>query len=542
MASDLPPPAISGRTTINIKTETRDLLKATGKTYDEAVHQFANAGQVSSSETLPALTSPGNLTKKSGRTEGAVFISNTGTAFISPSITPQKIKEMLQNVYVQSELTNRFLVSYPNPVKVEALNPQQDIDEAMTHHLQNMIEAAEVRLSERVKQADGDSYNWGMGAFNPVWMRKGNEVYLAKLRHLPAWSFDQAPTSVSLMETWSDLLQGVVLNENGQPEYWQRQSSYTLDPVKIENVLIVRNPQDEGLAGDSKLVPLCQIAEMLKYCWNIEMQAANRAGAPIFFIKITEPQDACAENGWVSDVTYANMIIKNWSKNKQFVLRENMEIISLDIGQQVEVLPMIEVLKSIIEDYFSISKMISKDGTLIGGSSGPELQLLNQAIKGRHAWLLSPFEDLLNQYFTMNGFPEGWTVRLSIELNEPDRTEDKIKQAEIVISGQCGDLDDLRALLPDLEPADDEKKKSIAEFWAKVNQPTQAPALIEEKTEEAEEEEEPAQMTNMRAIQNKKEEKKETTAEEIITEVSEEMDAELDKLAAEIYGTLEAEA
>lgn len=531
MASDLPLPNTSGRTTINIKTETRDLLKATGKTYDEAVHQFANAGQVSSSETLPALASPGNLTKKSGRTEGAVFISNTGTAFTSPSITPQKIKEMLQNVYVQSELTKRFLTSYPNPVKVEVLDPKQDIDEAMTHHLQNMIDAAEVRLSERVKQADGDSFNWGMGAFNPVWMRRGNEVFLAKLRHLPAWSFDQAPTSVSLMETWSDLLQGVILNEKGQPGYYQRQDSTTFETVEIKNILIVKNPQDEGLAGDSKLIPLCQICEMIKYCWNIEMQAANRAGAPIFFIKITEPQDACAENGWVSDVTYANLIIKNWSKNKQFVLRDNMEIISLDIGQQVEVLPMIEVLKSIIEDYFSISKMISKDGTLIGGSSGPELQLLNQAIKGRHAWLLSPFEDLLNQYFTMNGFPEGWTVRLSIELNEPDRTEAKIKQADIVIKGKCGDLDDLRALLPDLEPADDAKKQSIAEFWAKFNQAAAIPAAPEG-----------VQMTNnVRAIQNKKEEK-EITAEEIITEVSEEMDAQLDKLAAEIYGALEAEA
>lgn len=462
--------------------------------------------------------------------------------YTSPAITADKLRETLQNVYVQSELSKRSLVFFPNSVKIEALDPQQEINEEMTHHLQNMIDAAEVKLTSRVKQADSDSYNWGMGAFNPVWMRRGNEIYLAKLRHLPAWSFDQAPTTVSMMETWSDILQGVVLNEKGQPAYYQRQDSYASDPVEIKNILIVKNPQDEGLAGDSKLISLAQILEMLKYCWNIEMQAANRAGAPIFFIRITDPQAACEANGWVSDVAYANMIIKNWSKNKQFVLRDNMEIINLDVGQQVDVLPMIEVLKKIIEDYFSISKMISKDGTLIGGSSGPELQLLNQAIKGCHNWLLSPFEDLLNQYFVMNGFPDGWTVRLSIELNEPDRTEAKIKQAEVVIKGQCGDLDDLRALLPDLEPADDAKKKSIAEFWAKFNKQTQAPALKEGKTEEAEEEE-PAQMTNqVRAIQNKKEVKKEVTAEEIITDISEDMEEQLDRLANEIYGFLEAEA
>jgi hypothetical protein len=118
--------------------------------------------------------------------------------------------------------------------------------------------------------------------------------------------------------------------------------------------------------------------------------------------------------------------------------------------------------------------MISKKGPTIGGSSGPELELLNQSARGIHNWLLRPFETLLNQFFIQNHYPFGWTVKLKIKLREPDKSDINLKQAAVGIQGQCVDLDDLRQKL-DYEAADDAKKASIAAFWAnKV--PAPAPA------------------------------------------------------------------
>ncbi len=44
--------------------------------------------------------------------------------------------------------------------------------------------------------------------------------------------------------------------------------------------MTVKDPQDEGLAGDSKVIQLYDIIQMIKFGWNVELQAIARAGAP----------------------------------------------------------------------------------------------------------------------------------------------------------------------------------------------------------------------------------------------------------------------
>lgn len=458
---------------IRITPEAREALREQKNikdmSYSESIKQFTQA------KTSPPAESPpetqikiGPLSRNSGKLQGVTFISQAGQVYNSPPITIAKVNELLINPYIASKLEKRASTYFPDRLIVEATDPQQNVNEEVTHILQNMCDMEDVRLNERVLQADVNSYSYGMAMYNPVWVRNGGEIFLQQLRHLPAWSFDTAPYQTGTYENWSPILYGVILNpETGKPEYWQRTDAYTLETEQITNILTVRNPKDEGLAGNSKLIPLIQVIEMIKYVWNTDMQAIHRAGSPIFFLKITNPRSAedpqC--NG-VSDVDYGNLVISGWNKDKQYILRENMEIISLPIGTEIDVLKTHDVLKSVIDDYFSISNMISKDGTLIGGSSIPELKLLNQAIRGLHNWLLAPFETLLNQYFKLNGFPVGWTVKIKIPVWEEDKSEQNLKAADMGIKGQCVDLDDLRQLLG-LEIADEKKKKSIEEFWTK---------------------------------------------------------------------------
>lgn len=462
----MPPNTVTVRIPSDTKTHIKALSKEQGLSEGEIVaQQFA---------TTPT-EKTGPLARGSSKEQGVIYISSaTGNIYTSPKIDISKIKELLQNPYIVSKLEKRTITFFPERVKIEALDPKQNIDPDVTQIMQNMCESEDVRLSDRVIQGDNSAYCYGIGVYNPVWMRKGGKILLQKLRHLSTWSFATAPTLRASTETWSSLLPGILLGTDGNPEYWQRKDSITTETEQITNVMVVRDPKDESLAGDSDLIPLVSVIEMIKFVLNTEMQVINRSGAPIFFIKIENPRSAddpyC---DGVSDVDFANLIIKNASKDNAYTLRDNMTVVTVPFDPKKDNLATEATLKAIIDDYFSISNQISKNGTLIGGSTIPEFKLLTQAIKGRHNWLLAPFESMLNQYFVLNGYPEGWTVRLTIPLWEEDKTELKLKQGDAAWKWGVAGPDELR-LLAGLEPADPKKWAEIDKFYSsRVQTPAQ---------------------------------------------------------------------
>jgi len=318
-------------------------------------------------------------------------------------------------------------------------------------------------LAEKLKQAKYDTKVYGMSFFNPIWEYKDGAVQLTRLRHLPAWSFYKSPLNADTSRIYSALLQGVIISEtSGDVEYWQTQDDG--ETIRINNIMTVKDPQDEGLAGDSKVIQLYDIIQMIKFGWNVELQAIARAGAPIFFLKITKPKKASdAGTGGVSDIALGNSIISKWSTKKQFLLRENMEVVSLPINQKIDVLAPINVLEKLIDKYFSVTEQVKKEGQTIGGNALSELKLLNRAIQSVHTWLLPPFEDLVNQYFIKNMFPSGWSCSLTYDVWDTDDRELNIKQIEAAMKGNAVDLDDIRAKCG-LDPADDKKRASIEAY------------------------------------------------------------------------------
>jgi len=443
-------------TTIQIKSSTRDTLRGLPGTYDQIL-----------STTFKDMAT----TKPSTKEEGVVFVSSSGSIYTAPTIDADKIVQFLENPYLRSALNSYMNIIFPAPVEVEVTGPDEEIDEVLTKQFKSIVNSPNIRLNELMKKAYWNRMAFGCGILNPVWKRDGNEILPDKFRILPSDSFDTAPDGYD--EVYSSIMQGVVINDKGKVEVWQRTDSMSMDTTQIKNFYLVKDPMDSGLAGDSRLVPLIAILDMLKYCWNTEMQACNRAGSPIVFIKVAQPQGPNKKNGGVGDVDYANKIIKNWSVNKQYQLRENMEVVTVDTKGSKNILDTITVLEQVINDYFSPTKLISKDGSHPLGSSGPELQLLNQAIQSEHRWLEDQFEQLLNKYFEYNAYPEGYQVHLHIPIIEPDQSELHIQQVDMAIKGRAVDLDDIRAKLG-FDPVDDEKRAKIAEFW-QSQQPAQAP-------------------------------------------------------------------
>lgn len=464
-----PSPDADGYTTVRVTNATRDAINALpGKSANDAITNLIMQPETFQAPTVKA----GNNTK---REEGVVFIGSSGTVYSSPTIDADKIVQFLDNPYLRSALNSYMNIMFPAPVEVEVVDAEGEVDEDLTEQFRQHTDKPTIRINELIKKTFLQRYCFGSGIINPVWKRTGNEVIPENFRVLPSSSFDTLPDGVD--DVYSSIMQGVILNDKGEVEVWQRQSATDWQPKQITNFFMVKDPMDEGLAGDSRLVPLIAILDMLKYAWNTEMQSANRAGSPVLFIKVSEPKKANANNGGVSDVDYANAILKNWSKNKQYQLRENMEIVEIKGNNTKNILETIAVLEQVINDYFSPTKLISKDGSHPLGSSGPELQLLNQAIQSEHRWLEDQFEQLLNRYFLYNAYPEGYRVKLHIPILEPDQGELNIKKVQIGIKGQALDLDDIRELLG-MEAADDEKRAKIAEFWQ--SQVSQQPAMFQE--------------------------------------------------------------
>jgi len=438
---------------VKVSPETRDIIreaKSEGQTYDDLLKD-----RCQTSDRLNKSSSSG------GREEGIVYLSTSGTSFEAEPFNIQTLTRMVENPYIAMKLNLNNVLYFPSALKVEARNPEDKIDEDVTNDMKNMVGVVGCIVSEKIKQAKYDTDCYGISLFNPVWEVVNGVDTLVSIRHLPAWSFSRAPSGYN--KTYSHLLPGVTINpKSGEVEYWQIQEDG--EPIQINNIMTVKNPRDEGLAGDSKLAPLYDFINMAKFGWNVELQAIARAGAPIFFLKITKPKKATDPGtGGVSDISLGNKILSSWSTSKQHLLRENMEVVGLPMNQKINVIEAIERIEAVIDNYFSVTNEIKSDGNRIGGSDLSELKLLNRAIQGAHSWLIPPFEALCNEYFVRNGFPEGWHVKLSYDVWESDDREVRIQQVLAGLQGDAVDLADIREKL-DFDPADEEKLKSIAEY------------------------------------------------------------------------------
>jgi len=288
---------------------------------------------------------------------------------------------------------------------------------------------------------------YGISLFNPVWNYEGSEYILEKLRHLPASTFADLPTA-SDGKIYSQILQGITLNENNEIEFWQTDEDGT--QTQLKNVFYVKDPVAEGLAGESIMAPLVPIIEMIKFTLETIMQQANRTGAKILFIKVTRPQGPSSKNGGVGDVEYANLILQKWGKDRAFQLRENMDIVDPGIRDDSSNLEVKKALEDIFVDYIIPTSFISREGGIFSGSETSREELLNKYIEGIHQWLEDQFEMLLNRYLEYNEYTD-YTVHINIPAPSIDRSELELRQAEIGSKTKSLTINEMRKKLGEEE-------------------------------------------------------------------------------------------
>jgi hypothetical protein len=197
------------------------------------------------------------------------------------------------------------------------------------------------------------------------------------------------------------------------------------------------------------------------------MQQLNRVGAPIMFIRMEKWSE--------DDLAYAQQVLANWGKDTGFTLRAGMELVELPVKEGTVAQETIQALAGMVVDFFSPAKLIGKDGTLIGGSAAPELDLLYSFVAGIHRKLETNLERLLQPWLDLNGWSD-YTVKVHIPSPAVDRSELNLKIAAELRASGLADPARYLALLGE-DGYSREEIEEHAAWWAEHGSTATAPAL-----------------------------------------------------------------
>ena len=385
--------------------------------------------------------------KQATSVQGEIYVGIGGDYYTKPTINAETIKKTLLNNYVSEQIDRLKSLMFCDRFSITVFDENGEEDEDLSFELFKMMDSANVDLWSRMQQGWVDAFCWGAGFFNPVWQIDGSELKLDALRRLDPYTFGKQGSGY--FETYTRILLGVTKDKNGNIEYTQTQTHQKR--VKLKNIDMIKDPTDTELAGDSKLVPIIPVISMLNFAWQSQIQKVNRIGAPIMFIKITDP----IVNETRDDPKYAQTLLQNWGKGTAHLLKENMEVIKLDFQDTSSADKTIEMLEKRVLDYFSPSTLIKKVGETLGGNASAEVDLIKEWLKGQHRWIERFFERYPQHYLDVNGY-SGYTCKIDIPEPRPDREDLNIQKAEKLWNTRSGTVNEIRSMmgLPPLEQKD----------------------------------------------------------------------------------------
>lgn len=389
--------------------------------------------------------------------EGVVYISQSGTFWSAPEIDADTLRAALEDEFLREQLDKASSKIFNGMYRITVRDQDGEEDEDLTKHVMGMFERPKVALWSRMKQSWEDI--WGPGAFicRPVWKRDGAEVVLDQLMRFDPFSFNTAP-SEHMGDVYCDILQGIVLNDSGETEFWQTQDS-SGQPVKLKpGVVLLKDPTSTKLGGTSKAVYLVPVVKMRTFCADSQMQKVNRIAAPIFFIKVTNPSE--------EDKKYAQYILKNWGKDVAFQVRENMEIVTLDLKDSDTALTTIQWLESRLEAPFRGASNLDKEGGSIGGNAAAQKDESDDWVAGQRTMIEDLWEGLLQEYLDRNGY-DGYTIEVKIAEQKQNPGYVEARQAEIGATTGCMGINEMREKLG-LGPLSDEEIDKMLEERAKL--------------------------------------------------------------------------
>jgi hypothetical protein len=393
-----------------------------------------------------------------GSEEGVVYISQSGSFWSAPEISAETLREASEDEYLREQLDKASSKIFNGMYRLTVRDQDGEEDEDLSVKVRKMVERPKVALWSRMKQCWEDI--WVPGAFicRPVWKRAGGEEILVQLMRFDPFSFDTAP-SAYMQGVYCDILQGVVLNDADEMEFYQQQD-LTGQPTKLKpGVILLKDPTSTRLGGTSKAVYLVPLIKMRSFCANSQMQKVHRIAAPIIFIKVTNPVG--------DDKAYAQEILKNWSKDVAFQIRPNMEIVTLDLTDNETALNTIHWLEGRIEAPFRGASNLDKEGASIGGNAAAQKDESDDWVSGQRTMIEDLFEGLLQEYLDRNEYV-GYSVELQIAVKAAQPGDMELKQAQLGAQTKTLSINEVRERLGAAEKSEEELA-AMAEEWSKFS-------------------------------------------------------------------------
>ncbi len=405
------------------------------------------------------------------------FSENNGITFVTADgqvwhdeghVTADVITQLSQNIYyngVKSKLSNLI---FHKPYNLEIQDEQEELDEGLTKTTRGQLDSPEVNFWQQMKNCWDAWFDAGAYLYNPVLEKDENRYKLAQLRNLPPFSFKASPGTSPLSQ--GAILQGIILDSEKQIQYYQLDERGS--PQHVDHVFHApAGPTTYDIAGIPLCYPLIPIIKRLDFAWLAQMQKTGRVGAPSLMIRITKP----VNNGKRNDIAYAKKVLKYWGKNNAFPILENMEVVDLHLQDNATALDTINALAKLLVDHSSPANMVSKEGTLIGGSSEGETALQLNYIRGIHSRIVAAFTPIIQKLLAYNGYGK-YRVVLTIPEPEIHNSELDLERAKEGREARNIDPNEHRRLLG-LESKSEEELAAIRETWGFLDGSAGAGAL-----------------------------------------------------------------
>ena len=434
------------------------------------------------------------------KAEGVAYVYLSGdsleVAWENPDITIEKMEKLRANEEAESLQLNISNLIFPtDPLMITVIDKDEKDQDEVAARLRQMCNRPEVAFFNQMKNYMIDSC-YGCYFYSlSISEAEDGFIELTEFRDLPPASFNHAWNITGTEKGRSVLFPGVVLQEDEKIHYYQVDKDG--ESRELKNCSHMKPPgRDFDLCGKPLFYSLFPVFNKSSFAWLALMQTVNRCGSLSIFIKITNPTKG--------DMDTAKNILKNYSKNNQFPIPGNFEII--EVGKETNdiTLKAIELINNKLSAHFSPSRFIATDGNLIGGSDQAKADLLVKFIMGFQQVIVDNFKPILQKILEYNGYLD---YKVDIKFPKIEFKDGTLEYNRAKDAAEKGAIDpnEYRVKMG-YEPMTDEDLAKLPDKWKAVkpdpintkgseiesNDPEKAATLTDKEVQDEEENEKKA--------------------------------------------------
>ena len=335
-------------------------------------------------------------------------------------VTPKNIPKFQTNIHYLDALESLNIQVFPAPPELWVTDADGETDEELTNRLKE--DFARLDCYSLMQNVLTDTYGFGPFIYSIGRQLVDGRYTITDIRRLPPQNFAAAPMSAGLTtSTPNYLVPGIILNADGEPEYWEQQASG--NQIKLENVQTVVIPGAPKYGGRPYMLPVYYILSLIDYASHAQMQQMQRIGAPILLPKIsdeiTDPDSA------MQIVRWAKQFSKTWGKDSVGLVPQGVEFAELKITESGVAKDAIATWVEWIHHYANPMANMEQTGGL-GTSDSGRMEMWANFIASRQQmceeWLEKEFDWCLEA----NGY-SGYTTNIMLKRPSIDRAVTKLQ-------------------------------------------------------------------------------------------------------------------